>query len=128
MKIGMSNENIYNEIIEEVYSNFLKNSIPHDRQENKEEFVNRIKTDKKFAEKWGLQIFDESLEEWYEFAEQNYNKFNWFSTGSLDEMVYNSNMAINWKKEMEIFKSKMDEGYKRRIRLVYNDDLFLIYE
>ncbi len=124
----MSNENIYNEIIDEVYSNFLKNSVPHDRQENKEDFVNRIKTDREFAEKWELQIFDESLEEWYEFAEQNYNKFNWFSTGSMDEMVYNSNMAINWKKEMEIFKSKMDEGYKRRIRLVYNDDLFLIYE
>ena len=37
----------------DAYKNFLKNSVPHDHLETKEEFINKIKTDDEFAEKWG---------------------------------------------------------------------------
>jgi len=37
----------------DAYKNFLKHSVPHDRQETMEEFIERIKTDDEFAKKWG---------------------------------------------------------------------------
>lgn len=37
----------------DAYKNFLKNSVPHDRQETLEEFINKIKTNPEFAKKWG---------------------------------------------------------------------------
>ena len=37
----------------DAYKNFLKHSVPHDHQETKEEFINKIKTDDEFAKKWG---------------------------------------------------------------------------
>lgn len=37
----------------DAYKNFLKNSVPHDHLETKEEFINKIKTDDNFAQKWG---------------------------------------------------------------------------
>lgn len=37
----------------DAYKNFLKHSVPHDHQETKEEFINKIKTDDEFAENWG---------------------------------------------------------------------------
>ena len=37
----------------DAYKNFLKNSVPHDRQETMQEFINKIKTDDEFAKKWG---------------------------------------------------------------------------
>lgn len=123
------NKQRYNEIIDEVYSKFLKESVPHDRQENRDEFVERIKTDGEFAERWGLKLFDEELFHWYDLTEQYFNTFNDKAlNGSIDEMVYNSNIASNWKKEMDHFKSKMDEGYTRRIRIVYNNEMDEFYE
>jgi thymidylate synthase len=37
----------------DAYKKFLKESVPHDHQETKEEFINKILTDTRFAEKWG---------------------------------------------------------------------------
>ena len=37
----------------DAYKNFLKHSVPHDHQETMEEFIQRIKTDDEFAERWG---------------------------------------------------------------------------
>jgi len=37
----------------DAYKNFLKNSVPHDHQETKEEFISKIRNDDAFAEKWG---------------------------------------------------------------------------
>ena len=37
----------------DAYKNFLKYSVPHDRQETMEEFINKIKTDSEFADEWG---------------------------------------------------------------------------
>ncbi len=52
---------IYNTIIHDAYTDFLKNSVPHDRQETKDEFVKRIKSDKEFSERWGLKIEERVL-------------------------------------------------------------------
>ena len=37
----------------DAYKAFLQNHPPHDHLETKEEFINKIKTDDEFAEKWG---------------------------------------------------------------------------
>ena len=37
----------------DAYKNFLKYSVPHDRQETMGEFINKIKTDNEFANEWG---------------------------------------------------------------------------
>jgi len=37
----------------DAYKAFLQNHPPHDHLETKEEFINKIKTDNKFAEEWG---------------------------------------------------------------------------
>ena len=37
----------------DAYKNFLKHSVPHDRQETLEDFIERIKTDNEFAAEWG---------------------------------------------------------------------------
>ena len=37
----------------DAYKNFLKYSVPHDRQETMQEFISKIKTDDEFARKWG---------------------------------------------------------------------------
>jgi len=37
----------------DAYKKFIQNSVPHDHLETKEEFIDKIKTDDKFAEKWG---------------------------------------------------------------------------
>jgi thymidylate synthase len=45
-----NNCNIWNG---DAYKNFLKHNPPHDRLETLEEFINKIKTNDEFAEKWG---------------------------------------------------------------------------
>ena len=45
-----NNCNIWNG---DAYKNFLKHSVPHDRQETLKEFIQKIKTDDEFAVKWG---------------------------------------------------------------------------
>ena len=57
----MNNEK-YNQIIDEVYKNYAwKTSMDVDGQFTKEEFINKIKTDSKFSEKWGLKIEEREL-------------------------------------------------------------------
>ena len=70
----------YNEIIRDSYSNFLRNSVPHDRQETKDEFVKRIKSDKQFSDEWGLKIVERelSIEERLDLASKTYSVFDPF--------------------------------------------------
>ena len=56
----MSKE-FYYKVVDEAYLNFLKNTVPHDRQETKDEFVKRIVTDKEFSERWCLKIVEREL-------------------------------------------------------------------
>ena len=58
------NKERYNQIIDEVYENWIKeswNGRIYPNQNNKEQFINRIKTDSKFSEKWGLKIEEREL-------------------------------------------------------------------
>ena len=78
--------NIYNQIIDEVYENYLKHNDEVDnywikknpeiksrwKPYSQEEFINKCKTDSEFSEKWGLRIeerklsLEERLELWYQ--------------------------------------------------------------
>ena len=51
------------------YKNFLIKSVPHDHQETKEEFINKIKTDNEFANRWGElgPIYGKQWRDWNGF-------------------------------------------------------------
>jgi hypothetical protein len=65
------------QIIDEVYENYYE-YMRDDRQWelDKEEFINKIKTDTEFSERWGLQIEERelSLEERKSIYENEYTK------------------------------------------------------
>ncbi|MDA9262979.1 thymidylate synthase [bacterium] len=63
-----NNCNIWNG---DAYKNFLIKSVPHDHQETKEEFINKIKTDNEFATKWGElgPIYGKQWRRWVEESE-----------------------------------------------------------
>ena len=69
------NKERYNQIIDEVYENYLKHNDEVDnywikknpeiksrwKPYTQEEFINKIKTDDEFSEKWGLKIEEREL-------------------------------------------------------------------
>ena len=60
---GMNKEK-YNQIIDEVYNKWIAeywNNRIYPNQNDKEQFINRIKTDPEFSEKWGLKIEEREL-------------------------------------------------------------------
>ena len=66
----MNNEK-YNQIIDDCYANYVRNfskyvdSLPQNGEVefiiNRDKFINKIKTDKEFSEKWGLSIEEREL-------------------------------------------------------------------
>ena len=70
-----NNCNIWNG---DAYKNFLIKSVPHDHQETKEEFINKIKTDNEFAEKWGElgPIYGKQWRSWTEYYVEKFNGGN----------------------------------------------------
>jgi len=63
----------YNQIVDEVYENFLmisKKMVSKDENTPKEEFINKIQTDERFSKYWGLKIEERelSLEERYKLV------------------------------------------------------------
>ena len=68
------NNQRYNQIIDEAYRKWIENwnNRIYPNINEKEQFINRIKTDTEFSERWGLKI-----EERYLTLEERYNK--WFN-------------------------------------------------
>ena len=72
----------YNQIIDEVYENYHQEN-KHVRYLTfllKEEFINKIKTDSEFSEKWGLKIEERELStqernEWFQIHLNGNNPF-----------------------------------------------------
>ena len=61
------NKERYNQIIDDAYNNFFLKKMSHTEDEfwivSREQFINRIKTDETFSEKWGLKIEERELSE-----------------------------------------------------------------
>ena len=58
------NKEKYNQIIDEAYNKWIAeywNNRIYPNQNDKEEFINRIKTNSEFSEKWGLKIEEREL-------------------------------------------------------------------
>ena len=80
-----------------------------------EEFINKIKTDKEFAQKWGLSIEERelSLEERYDLIEKDkhiqYQKWESLGTDrvkeSLDELnIPTKIISITYKETIEVYE------------------------
>jgi thymidylate synthase len=75
-----NNCNIWNG---DAYKNFLKHNPPHDRLETLEEFINKIKTDGRFAERWGEigPIYGKQWKDWNGFEINSRTKVEGFNKG-----------------------------------------------
>ena len=132
----MSNEK-YNQIIDDVYKNYLKveGKKFHERTEElrkwatvegpfgpggllkKEEFINKIKTDDEFAKKWGLKIEERELG-----LEERYNIWfnNNYETGM--ERYFNKNNLPNFE---DVYYTVTPT---RLITMTYKNETIEIYE
>ena len=104
----MNNEKM-NQIIGDAYKNYAwKTSMDVDGQLTKEEFINKIKTDDGFAEKWGLEIEERELS----FDERSglapADVFSWtqFTVSNLDELkVPTKLITVTYKDEkIEVYE------------------------
>ncbi|MDB9992535.1 thymidylate synthase [bacterium] len=77
-----NNCNIWNG---DAYKNFLIKSVPHDHQETKEEFINKIKTDNEFANRWGElgPIYGKQWRRWSVTP----NQYGEYETNPIDQIA-----------------------------------------
>jgi hypothetical protein len=106
------------QIINEAYENYYE-YMRDDRQWelDKEEFINKIKTDSEFSEKWGLKIEERelSLEERQELQTKMFNGLHYFP--------YSLNGEEGLHKEYD--KQNVP---RRTITVKYNDTTIESYE
>ncbi|MDB4319804.1 thymidylate synthase [bacterium] len=77
-----NNCNIWNG---DAYKNFLIKSVPHDHQETKEEFINKIQTDNEFANRWGElgPIYGKQWRRWSVTS----NQYGEYETNPIDQIA-----------------------------------------
>jgi phage anti-repressor protein len=135
------NKEKYNQIIDEAYKNyvnktnedFIKSDItlpPSYYPMDKEEFINKCKTDTEFSQKWGLKIEERelSLEERLRLVNYDKQKFS-----SIDEWIkwYENEpnefyyLGINYTKDTAL--TDLDVPTKL-ITITYNDKIIESYE
>ena len=131
----MNNEKM-NQMIDEAYENYLKGGdIKWLKQEEvdtpigkmniptpytKEEFINKIKTDSEFSEKWGLKIEERELswKERVEIARKTLSKEEFFEYGNLSP--FTTPIITYWLNQNNI-PTKL-------ITVTYNNETIEIYE
>ena len=119
----MNNER-YEQIIDETYKNYNNNLITQKARSiglsttqsgllKKEDFIDKIKTDQEFSERWGLKIEERelSLEERQRLCSA-YTEDSYGINGEL-----RSPITIDWEKTP-----------KRAITLTYNNKTIKVYE
>ena len=121
----MSSER-YNQVIDEAYENYSINNFGKTIH-TKEQFINRIKTDSEFSEKWRLKIEERelSLEERYDLmpyitghSQENINmrkKINNFE-GNIPDISYHEEWLDSFKIPTKL------------ITLTYNNEKIESYE
>jgi hypothetical protein len=119
------NKERYKQIIDDAYKNFLMTSkkmvskeilekfIKHTPNIHKVEFIDKIKTNKEFSEKWGLKIEEREL--------------------SHDERIILMNKKLGVTDTLPQYYNTDDEMNKnniptRAISLIYKDEKLEIYE
>jgi adenylate kinase family enzyme len=123
--------NIYNQIIDESYKNYYNQVIKlcHNdhgvgitRPHTQEEFINRIKTEKKFSEMWGLNIEERELtykERWflnYNETFEDWEDRNW-KNGDL--IIPRCSLEDEWT----------EQGISTKlITITYNNETIEVYE
>jgi hypothetical protein len=119
------NKERYNQIIDDAYKNF-KNNFPMKKSNppkdyinskgqllTKEEFINKIKTDDEFSEKWGLKIEEREL--------SNKERI------TLAGFDYENRGGIGWN----MIKETVDEDNaipRKLITVTYNNETIKFYD
>ena len=112
------NKEKYNQVIDEAYENYQKKFKElhyHTAQMGKEEFINRIKTNTEFSERWGLQIEERelSLEERMGLCKEKWG-YSWNRTINLEDIEWRMNNEWNTPTKL--------------ITLTYNNETIESYE
>jgi hypothetical protein len=121
----MNNEK-HNQIIDEVWSNyrtaFVEGHVHHELDEclSLEEFIEEIKTDSDFSEKWGIQIEERVLS----LGERN--QIGNFDYTMCDDSLIYPTMEDGRKKYKELFDK--ENIPTKVITLIYNNETIEIYE
>ena len=119
----MNKEQIIDEVYDKWITEYWNNRI-YPNQNDKEQFINRIKTDKEFSERWGLKIEERelSLEERYEIRCKKENIRNdW-------EQFYST--FGGYKNEMDSLKKSLNDNNipTKLITITYKDEKIEVYE
>jgi hypothetical protein len=119
-----NNKERYKQIIDEVYENYLEkykqDKTPgivyytdplQYRPYTKEEFTNKIKTDKKFPERWGLKIEERELSRQERYEHLRTHKYSGKWDGIGDAMEYYNSINVPTKLITVTYNNETIEVY-----------------